>query len=693
MSSPPRALPLVILTLWLSVGLAQRCAADDADQILAAAESRHRSTSQEYAGDVVVTSRNGTERRKLWRSYREGTGGTANRLIRFLGPPEVRGVAFLSRGRPGANPDQWMYLPAMKRERRVAPQDRESSFVGTDFNYEDLEELDRTQYAARLVADDAVDGQPCYAIELLPKVRSVYAKKLLVLQKDTLIPRRLEAFRRGDTVASKVLRFSDYVQVDGHWVARRMEMTDDAKRSRTTLALSDVRFDRPQPADRFTIQNLVREDAEAVPPVGERPPSRRFRGFGGREQSVFGQSGSPASPSRPARRPWLGALTGFVQTKLVLLPTSRTSADTHAVGSGDVFLRQTATIGRARLVGALMAQAVSARQQGTVAWDPIDRQARRSPLSLREVFVTVPVAPAVDLTAGRFTPAWGRTETYSPQDAFLPRDATDPLASEKLPLWGVRLAGDRGPYRFEAYRALVTTPWRLPRMDGRYSPFGAFDVFLDEPTGAPPTRGFTVVRVTRTGGTWDLGGWARSGVRPAPLLSGDLDEARDAPAGRFISPTRRFVTEHAGGLDVGRFVGGWMLRGEAAVMTSPDADLGTATIVTFEAERSTGNATLVVTLAGIVPRPAINSLLLFDRASLPAAMLSWNQQQTWGQWKLSWLGTLDKIGGLLRLETANHLTDAWTLTIGADLPHGARVSPLGAFDAARRVYSATKVSW
>lgn len=233
--------------------------ADDARTLLQDSEKRHRTKSQQYAGELTVVSKDGKVRKKGWKSWREGYAGDAKQLIRFVDPPEVRGVGFLSLGKPGRSPDQWLYLPSMKRERRIASQDRDASFVGTDFNYEDLEELDESKYDVASRGEETLDGQVCLVIEARPRERSLYERKRLYLRKDILYLVRSDSYRKGEGEPSKRLVLSDLAQVSGHWVARTLEMSDLKKGSKTTVLLQQLAFDTPQPADRFTLQNLNRE--------------------------------------------------------------------------------------------------------------------------------------------------------------------------------------------------------------------------------------------------------------------------------------------------------------------------------------------------------------------------------------------------------------------------------------------------
>lgn len=241
-------------------------AAPDARTLLKESENRHRTRTQQYAGDLTVVNKEGKIRKKGWKSYRQGYAGDAKNLIRFTDPPEVKGVGFLSISHAaGRNPDQWLYLPSMKRERRIATQDRDASFVGTDFNYEDMEEFDHEKYKVSLQGEQTVDGQPCYVILATPLEsggKSVYEKKILYLRKDILYLLREDLYLKGDKQPGKLFVLSDLQNIDGHWVARKLEMTDTKKGSKTTVVLKEISFDKPQPASRFTLQNLNREGGD-----------------------------------------------------------------------------------------------------------------------------------------------------------------------------------------------------------------------------------------------------------------------------------------------------------------------------------------------------------------------------------------------------------------------------------------------
>lgn len=389
--------------------------------------------------------------------------------------------------------------------------------------------------------------------------------------------------------------------------------------------------------------------------------------------------------------------SGYAEVKGFAYAEQETRRDPWMLGWGTLLTKWEAPVGEAQFTAALRGEAISDQSDGPLLFDPADRKLRRSPLSVAELWVRYPLAPAVDLQVGHFQLGWGKTDGYSPADAFLPRDLSDPFSDEKLPLWALRLSGEHDALRFEAVGVPVTTPWRLPILGSRNAPIHAADfpagIRFRESESPPPTTGFAALRLLYTSGDWDLGAWGRFGVRPAPLLDFRFDQAILTPSGPIVPVERRYAREEGGGLELSRVVGAYVLRGEAAALFSDDRELGDALIGALSAERGFGDNTLLVTLAGNAIDPPIASVQLFDRALLPALIIAWNRSEAWGAWKLVWTVGLERGDGLLKGEVGYNLTDTWKLTAGGDLPYGAESGPLGALHAARRGHLALRRSW
>jgi hypothetical protein len=232
--------------------------AQDARQIVDESQRRGRSTSQRYEGVLEVIAANSKVATKSWISRRIGSYGNSKSVITFTAPAEVKGVALLVVNHPDRSSDQWMWTPAIGRERRIAQQDRSTRFFGTDFSFEDLEERDVDQYDYRLTGEEPVDGAPCWRIESRPRQgkSSQYTMSRVWIRKDNYVPAQYENYIKDQLV--RRLHETDIHNVQGIWTARTLEMTDLRRNSRTILRIEKLEYNQPMKDDDFTVQALRR---------------------------------------------------------------------------------------------------------------------------------------------------------------------------------------------------------------------------------------------------------------------------------------------------------------------------------------------------------------------------------------------------------------------------------------------------
>src|SRR3984885_5637593 len=145
----------------------------DPRQIVEEAQRRTTSQSQHYEGTLQVVDVKTKITEKRWQYDRIGSHGMSKSVLRFTLPPEVKGVALLVLNHPDRSSDQWMWTPAIGRERKIAMQDRSTRFFGTDFSFEDLEERDTDQYDYKLLGEEQNAGTLCWKIEAKPKQSKV----------------------------------------------------------------------------------------------------------------------------------------------------------------------------------------------------------------------------------------------------------------------------------------------------------------------------------------------------------------------------------------------------------------------------------------------------------------------------------------------------------------------------------------
>jgi hypothetical protein len=234
-------------------------AADDARTIVAEAQRRTAARSQRYEGLLQVFDAKGKISDKRWTFERLGSHGDSKAVLRFTAPPEVKGVALLVVNHPDRASDQWMWTPAIERDRRIALQDRSTRFFGTDFSFEDLEERDVNQYDYTLLGDEPIDGVAAWKIQSTPKATrtSQYTRSIVWIRKDSYAFARIESYVRDKAV--RRLTYSNIENVQGIWTARQMEMVDLVRGSRTRLTLDQLQYNLPLKGEDFTLQAIRRQ--------------------------------------------------------------------------------------------------------------------------------------------------------------------------------------------------------------------------------------------------------------------------------------------------------------------------------------------------------------------------------------------------------------------------------------------------
>ena len=234
-------------------------AADNARQIVEEAQKRTDATSQRYEGLLQVFDAKGKVTDKRWTFERIGSHGQSKAVLRFTAPAEVKGVALLVVNHPDRASDQWMWTPAIERDRRIALQDRSTRFFGTDFSFEDLEERDVDQYEYTLAGDEAVDGAACWKIQSTPRQSksSQYSRSIVWIRKDNYAFARIENYSKNEMV--RRLNYSDIRSVQGIWTARQLEMADVKRGSRTRLTLDKLEYNAPLKDEDFTLQAIRRQ--------------------------------------------------------------------------------------------------------------------------------------------------------------------------------------------------------------------------------------------------------------------------------------------------------------------------------------------------------------------------------------------------------------------------------------------------
>jgi len=164
-------------------------------------------------------------------------------LVIFDSPGDVRGTAFLSFTHKEGNDDQWLYLPALKRVKRIASSNKSGPFVGSEFAYEDISSQEVEKYTYRYLRDEVTDGRNHFVVERYPvDPKSGYTKQIVWVDAEHYRASKLEFYDRGGKLL-KTLTMSGYNQhLDRYWRADRWEMVNHQTGKSTVLLWSEYEF-------------------------------------------------------------------------------------------------------------------------------------------------------------------------------------------------------------------------------------------------------------------------------------------------------------------------------------------------------------------------------------------------------------------------------------------------------------------
>lgn len=210
--------------------------------------------------EMVLRNRHGAENRRNLRSkvLEKITDGDWS-LIVFDNPRAVKGTALLSYTHKHSDDDQWLFLPAAKRVKRIASSNKSGPFMGSEFAFEDLASQEIEKYDYKYIRDDEIDGKAMFVIERDPiDPKSGYSWQVVWMDKEEFIPHKIEFYDRKKSHL-KTLTFAGYQQyLEQYWRADQMVMVNHQTGKSTDLLWSNYQFRQQLTENEFTKEALKR---------------------------------------------------------------------------------------------------------------------------------------------------------------------------------------------------------------------------------------------------------------------------------------------------------------------------------------------------------------------------------------------------------------------------------------------------
>jgi hypothetical protein len=216
---------------------------------------------------TLVNERGETRQRKIVAlTSLQPNGVDSNMLVRFLAPADVKGTSFLQIEHSEADDDQWIYLPALHKSRRLVSSNRKDSFIGSDFAYGDVLPPRVPLYQHTLLREESVDALPCYVVESVPASEQVkrdygYARKVNWIAKDSFHEVKTEYYDlSGRLLKTQLVRGIELVDPEaGRWAPKYKEMVNHQTRHKTMVNADSHTTDVRITPETYTLRSLERD--------------------------------------------------------------------------------------------------------------------------------------------------------------------------------------------------------------------------------------------------------------------------------------------------------------------------------------------------------------------------------------------------------------------------------------------------
>ena len=252
------------------IGMSQLCLSAELSNAAGTRLARavyDRPTGDDSSSYVVMRLKKkgkNTQQRLLYSYAKEKGAGERWSLMRFVDPKSIDGTGLMTLDHPGDESDQWLYLPALDRVRRISSARKGGRFVGSDFFYEDLKDREVEMDHHLLSGQGKVGEIACQVLVSTPRDsdNSVYSKRVSCIHPKLLIPLRIDLYDKDQNQPVKRLLARKIKKIQGYWTILDSTMYDLKTGHQTQLFTKRIKYNQNLPDALFTQQALSDDSKE-----------------------------------------------------------------------------------------------------------------------------------------------------------------------------------------------------------------------------------------------------------------------------------------------------------------------------------------------------------------------------------------------------------------------------------------------
>ena len=208
---------------------------------------------------MTLIQKNGNRRERKLVSWAMDVGKDSKRVMFFTYPGDVKGTGFLTWDYDDAKreDDRWLYLPAMKKTRRISGKSSKTDyFMGSDFTYDDMSTRSVDEETHTLLKEDMQDGHKCWVVQSVPKDKDeIYSRRVMWIRQDCLMAVKGEYYDKLNKLHRR-LSISNIEKVQDFWTMHLMQMENVQTGHKTIIKMNNQKFDVKVSANLFTVSKL-----------------------------------------------------------------------------------------------------------------------------------------------------------------------------------------------------------------------------------------------------------------------------------------------------------------------------------------------------------------------------------------------------------------------------------------------------
>lgn len=228
-------------------------------QIIENTYNRPTSDDQTAVLTMTLTNKSGQTRVRKIQQFSKDIGDREKSIMFFLSPADVKNTTFMNWSYDSdKSDDQWIYLPALKKVKRISSDSKSDYFMGSDFTYDDLGDRKINADVHTLLREETVNDKDCYVIESKSKDEDyIYSKTLTWIDKETFIGVKKEFYDEDEDLL-KILKIKKVEKLDDLYIVTHSEMKNVQKIHSTTMTLSNIKINTGLSEGKFTERMMTR---------------------------------------------------------------------------------------------------------------------------------------------------------------------------------------------------------------------------------------------------------------------------------------------------------------------------------------------------------------------------------------------------------------------------------------------------